>query len=661
MKMYKKGIALSLVILLAASTSIPVSAAEKASAKEEVVYIMTQADGSVDNVNVVNIFHGGNITDYGNYSSVKMLTTTDQISQTNDKITFSSSAEKVYYQGTLQEKEIPWNISIDYFLNDKQYSAEEIAGKSGSLEIKVSITENSKCKGTYFDDYALQTTFVLDTNLCNHIKADGATVANVGSDKQLLYTVLPGKGLETSIYADVEEFEMDAVSINGIQLNLNIEIDDEDLTEKVEELMEATGKLDDGAEQLYDGTDDLKTGSGALDTGIVSLKGGAGKLDSGIIKLQKGMKSVQSGLNTLNKKSASLTKGSKQVKTSLETIQTNLSTVSVSVDQLQKLTSASSKIKNGISSLSDGITSLKSNLGYAQYKAAMSKNGLEIDSLKNNNKQAIKNCSEQMESIKQAIADLEDQSGYEKQVAQWREQISNLEKMIQLLKANNAAIGGTENYLDTVSKGVDDLYTGVVSLKSEYNKFDTAISEYTNTLTDMVTKMSALTNGINQLVSNYREFDKGLNEYTKGVATVVSGYHQMIKGISSLASGSKELVAGSDKLSSGSSELCDGIITLYNGAKELNTGTSELHSETSKMDTVIQDKMDEILSSIEGEKTARKSFVSKKNTKVDSVQFVIKTTAIEKEEIQEEEKEKSESKSFWQKFTQLFGFIAITE
>ena len=656
MKMYKKGIALSLTILMAVSTSIPVSAAEQTSSKEEVVYIMTGADGAVDNINIVNIFQGGSITDYGDYSSVKMLTTTDKINQAGDKITFSSSADKVYYQGTLPGKEIPWNISIRYFLDNQEYSAEEIAGKSGALEIKIAITQNTKCKGTYFDDYALQASFVLDTNLCSNIKTDGATTANVGSDKQLSYTVLPGEGLETSICADVKEFEMDAVSINGIQLNLNVDIDDEELTEKVEELMDAAKKLDDGAEQLYDGTEDLKTGGSSLNTGISSLKSGASKLDSGMAALQSGMKSLQKGLDSLNRQSSSLTKGSAQIKTSLQTIQKNLSAVSISADQIQELTTASGKIKNGINNLSAGITSLKSNLGYAQYKAAMSDNGLDIDSLKSNNQSAITNCTNQIKSLKQTIAALEKQTGYENQVAELKGQLSNLENIVQLLNANNAAIGGTESYLGTVSGGVDALHTGVASLKSEYDKFDDAISQLANSLSSILTKMSELTSGINKLVSSYNQFDTGLNKYTKGVAKVVSGYNQMVKAVPSLVSGSKELSKGAGKLSSGSSELYDGIVILFDGAKELNDGTSELNSETSGMDTEIQDKIDEILSSIEGEDTEIKSFVSEKNTNVDNVQFVIKTAAIEKEEIEEEETEQAESQSLWQKFTQLFGF-----
>ena len=656
MKTYKKALAFGLTVLMTTATAMPASAAETSSHKEEVVYIMTQSNGTVDDIDVVNIFSGGDITDYGDYTSVKVLNTTDEIHQTKDKITLTSSAEKVYYQGTLQGKEIPWNISLRYFLDGREYTEKEIAGKSGSLEIRVSITQNNRCTGSYFDDYALQATFLLDTNLCSSIRADGATIANVGSDKQLTYTILPGKGLKTSIYADTENFEMDPVSINGIKLNLNVEIDEEELTEKVAALIEATEKLNEGATTLQHGTEGLKMGSNSLNTGILSLKTGAGELDSGIAALQRGMKSMQTGLETLDQQSSALKTGSAQIKSALKTVQKNLDTISVSTEQLQKLTSSSGQIKNGISDLSDGIASLKNNLGYTQYQAILAQNGLNIDSLKNNNQQAIADCSDQIASLNQTIAVLESQTGTENQVAQLKEQIANLENISTLLSANNAAIDGTENYLNNVSSGVDDLDAGASALKQQYDTFDTAIWELTDTLGNLTTGMSQLTTAINQLVASYETLDEGLTGYTDGVATIVSGHHQMIDGISSLALGSKELLEGSGRLSSGSSDLYDGVLSLCSGAKELNTGTGKLYAETSTMDTQIQQQIQQILSSIEGEKTDAESFVSEKNENVDSVQFVMKTDAIAKEETEKEKTEKTESESLWQKLIGLFGF-----
>lgn len=656
MKTNRRVVSIILAVILVGNVTIPVSASENSSSKEEVIYIMTEANGTVENVNVVNIFEGGSITDYGDYSSVKMLTTTDDITQTDDKITFTSTADKVYYQGTLEQVEIPWNISIQYFLDGKEYSADEIAGKSGSLEIKLSITQNSKCKTSFYDDYALQTTILLDTNLCDNIKSDGATIAEVGADKQLLYTILPGKGLDTSIYANVQNFEMDAISINGIKLNLNLEIDDEELTAKVQELMQATQKLNDGASNLYSGAESLKNGSNSLDSGIVTLKSGVSTLDTGIKTLQTGMQSMQAGLNTLNNQSASLTNVSKQIKTALETIQDSLSDISVSNDKLEELTSASGNIKSGINNLFEGISTLRANLNYTQYKAIMSQNGLDIDSLKTSNQTTIEECSNNISSLQIIIAELSQEGGHDSQIAQLNQQISSLQNIIQILSVNSSSINGTESYINSVSEQVNNLYAGADTLNNEYETFNTAIAELAQTLTGFMAKLPELTSGINQLLANYENFDSGIGEYTDGVATIVSSYNQMLDGVSSLASGSKELLNGTETLSSKTSQFFDGIAELCDGAKQLNNGTNELNSETEKMDEQLENQINEILSSIEGDETEMKSFVSEKNQNVDNVQFVIKTKAIEQKNIEKVPNEETTETSLWKKFIQLFGF-----
>lgn len=58
----------------------------------------------------------------------------------------------------------------------------------------------------------MQAALTLDTEKCSNIQADGATIANVGADKQISYTILPGKGLDAEITADVTDFEMDAAA-----------------------------------------------------------------------------------------------------------------------------------------------------------------------------------------------------------------------------------------------------------------------------------------------------------------------------------------------------------------------------------------------------------------------------------------------------------------
>lgn len=657
MKKARKILAISLSSLLATTMTTPVFAKGEPSSKEEVVYIVSNADGTVNNINVVNIFNGGNIIDYGDYSSVKMLTAADKITQHGDEITFHTGDEKVYYQGTMKQVEIPWNISVKYFLNGEEYSPQDIANKSGDLKIAISITKNTKCIGSYFDDYALQTTLTLDTNSCKNIVANGSTIANVGSKKQLTYTTLPNKGLEATIQANVKDFEMSAISINGIKLNLDIDVNDKELTQKVDEFMSATQKLDSSTRILYEGTNTLKIGGSDVEEGITALHSGIYDLDYGISSFQNGITSMQLGLDTLQSKSYSLTNGSSQVADSLKLIQKSLNSVSISAEEVQKLISASSELKKGIDTLSVSTTKLNDSVGYAQYKSMMLQNGLDIDQLKSENENGLLIIETQINSLKDAISKLENTPNCETEIMKLQTQIQSLESISQLLRANTGAMNGTMSYVNNLSVGMNRLAEGVLQLKENYEIFDAEVMELSNTLHGLVLKMSELAAGVNELVTNYEKLDTGLHEYTQGVSSIVYSYQQLMSGVSSLASGSKALVNGSDALSSGSAQLYDGIASLCEGASKLADGTSSFQSETATMNTELQNQIDGILSSIQGEKTETVSFVSEKNKDVESLQFVIQVKGIERvEQVSEHESTTENSKSIWEKFLSLFGF-----
>ncbi|MCJ0564810.1 hypothetical protein [Enterococcus cecorum] len=655
MKHLKKITALSLSVLLLNTLVIPTYAESAPTEKQEVIYVLADNSGKAKDIEVVNIFDGGDITDYGDYSTVKMLNTTDKIKQDGDKIGISSSADKVYYQGKLKSVLIPWNISIHYYLDGKEYNASELAGKSGALEIHFSVSKSDGYSGDFYENYALQANFMLDSDKCSNIIADGATIANVGENKQITYTILPGKGIESVIKANVTDFEMDAIEINGIRLNLNVDIDDAELMNKVTELMDATKKLNDGASTLADGTNTLKDGANSLLTGTENLGSGVSTLDSGVATLQNGVNTMQEALDTLNSKSSALTSGSAEMKKALETLQSNLNAVSASTDQLVLLTQSSVAIKQGINDLYDGVSNLHNNLGYAQYKAIMNQNGLDIDNLKAGNTAAIENLNSQILSLQATLSQLKDVPGQEEQVQKLQQQISSLQNVTTLLGGNNAAINGTEAYLNTVSDGVHTLHDGVEELKTKYTEFDAAISAFADTLSDMLVKMSALSDGVNTLVAKYTELDNGITEYTNGVAKIVSSYSKIVDGVSSLAQGSKKLVNGAETLNAGASNLYNGVESLNDGAYKLANGTSKLYSNTDGMDTQVQEKIDEILSSIGGDKTKPVSFVSDKNANVSSVQFVIKTDTIKKSEAASTEVHQNEKLNFWQKLLHLFG------
>lgn len=448
-------------VLLSAALMITVcnpafaGAAEKnkSSEKEETIYATLASDGSLKSMYAVNSFNGGNITDYGNYENVKMLNTEDPIKQNGDTVTFSSSAEKVYYQGDLENRPLPWNISIQYLLDGKKYTADEIAGKSGHLEVRFKVEKNEDCTGSFYDNYALQASFTLDTEQCSDISAPDATIANAGGSKQLTYTILPGKGIDTSFYADVKDFEMESASINGIHLNLNADIDDSALTGKVGELISAVSSLNKGAAQLSDGTAAVEEGASKTEQGALALKNGASSL-SGISELKN----------------------------------------------------ASSQIRSGIDDAYNGSLMFSQNFGYAQYKNVMSDYGIDVDSLRSENEQMISDLNQQIEILKQAP----------EQSESVQNQIQLLQEAAALLEKNNVASSGTENYITNISGQLSPLTENMKLLKTKYETFDDSLSQLSEGAEKLTSGTEELYQGTAALRSSISSLHDGSQKMAEG-------------------------------------------------------------------------------------------------------------------------------------------------
>ena len=585
MKNPKKITAAVLSMLLLGSSAVSALAASTPSEKEEVIYVMTDGAGKVDDIEAVNIFAGGNITDYGDYCAVKMLNTDDVITQDGDKITFSSDADKVYYQGTLKSTVIPWKISIRYFLNGKEYSADDIAGKSGSLEIRFSVSENKAYKGDFYENYALQASFTLDTELCKNIVSSGATVANVGSDKQLTYTILPGRGIDTSIKANVTDFEMDAVAINGVRLNLDIDIDDEELMKKVDELIDAIDDLDSGAKTLNNGTGELSDATSTLNDKVGDLNDGVGALADGAADLH-------SGLSTVTGKNSSLTSAAYSAYEGLCTSAAAALNAQLAANGMESVTLTPSTYSAVLLGL---LNKMDADAAYNEaYQAALLK--------------VTASTEAQADALYLAYA--------------------GSQEAVELLSEQDKA-----------------------QIRDAYIQQMMASPEITSQINAAVATVSAAAKQVSELkgqLDSYGAFYQGLLEYTDAVSDAADGAETLDTGMDTLYDNTETL-----KLSVG--KLNNAVNELYGGTKKLSSGTSEFVDKTSDMDTQISDEIDSVTSSVTGDDDEVTSFVSDKNTNVDSVQFVIKTAAIEKAEAVVSEAVEEAPLTFWQKLLRLFG------
>lgn len=602
-------------------TSTAFAATDTVSLKEEIIYANLDGTGAQTGTYVVNILNSenGRVLDYGDYNSIRNMTTSDVLDLSDGKITGIASNDRIYYEGVIEDAQLPWTINIKYYLDGKEMNAADIAGGSGALKITVSISKNEKADPAFFDNYTLQTIIRLDTDQCKNIVSDGATQANVGKVKQLTYTVMAGQEKEIELIADVTDFEMVAMSFNGIRSSIDInanQIDTTELGSGVDELHEATSNINEGAGQINDGTKELEDGAKTL---------------------LSGAETMQEALDTLNDSSSTLVDGSADIQKALLQIQTSLNAVTTSFENAQKLSTASVDIKKGIDSLVGGLMALDGNID--TYNQSLSANKVDIDTVISQSEDMISSLNSSLLSMKSNYqVMINNGPGETEQAKTLYNQIQSYTGIITLLTANEQIISGSNQVILAFDSALDpdkgQLMIGADSLQNNYAALDSSIQQLVLSLDTLNANMTALKSGIDTLVTKYGGMNLGIIEYTDAVKEITDGFDNIYDGVKSMA---------------------EGASSLYDATQELSAGTLTFADETANLNTDIQDKIDGMLDDISGSDYQVKSFVSDKNTKIEAVQFVIQTTAIEKASVDTIYEDNIEHLTFWQKLLRLFG------
>ena len=688
--------AISLCSVMTLGTVFPVSAADTDRMKDENVYVTLKDDGSVANVYVVNEYtskSAGTVTDYGDYSSVKNLTTDSEIKLDGNKVTAEVEKGKFYYQGDLKNTDIPWNIEISYYLDGKKMEADELAGKSGRLVMKIDISENKDCNSTFFDHYLLQATVVLNTEKCSNIQAEGATAGNVGKDRQLLYNIMAGQGKKIEISADVEDFEMDGLTFKGVPMGFDIDTDSLDLselTDKTDEIKDAVVSLDDGAGELLDGTKSaadggkslqsgstqLTAGIGTLLTGGASLQSGSNSLLSGSLALNQGIEEYTNGVGQLADGSASLSAGVKELKTQVDA----LAASSEAMD-LQKMMTQLSTLQASLNGLSEQSASLgqllsadaqAANALVAEQQQVMQNLSTQVGAanvrIAQDNETVKENAGTVNAQIDQAEASIDktlEAGGIDENTA------ASLMASLEASRVNVSEVGGAASINMPEASMAMQQQAGLLQQSSgQLSKASEGFAEASRQLSAATGQISVpedaqgmivqLQSAVDSAYQGAAALESGAGQLNQSSAALKSGSSKLVwgtsqlnSGIGSTVDGMNTLKSGADSLESGAKELSDGLMTLNEGTGKLKSGTGEFREQTSDIDTQIDDALDEMVDKISGSDYEPVSFTSSENMDIGLVQFAIRTDDIKKKEVEEAVKEEKKE-TIWDKIKDLF-------
>lgn len=277
--------------------------------KDETVYVRTDAMGEVESIQVVNMFDTDDaekVNDPADYTQVKNLSSDEALSQTNGEVSLTTlDGEPFYYQGTMEtDTQLPWDVNVTYKLDGVEVTPENLAGKSGDLQVILSIT--SEVDSDEVSDFAngfvvqAQGTFPGDNFKIEN--AEDVTTAIVGNNTIASCMVLPGESKTFTIEGEARNFEYDGWQISAMPLALAINIKDEDTSA----LTEKTSEITDGANSLDEGANSLLEGLGTLSNGVSSLAEGSSTLSSGASNLSSGASSLFSGVQDFKVQIASL-------------------------------------------------------------------------------------------------------------------------------------------------------------------------------------------------------------------------------------------------------------------------------------------------------------------------------------------------------------------
>lgn len=615
------------------------ASAEAETSKDETVYVLAGADGTVQKIIVSdwikNAMAADSLEDKTELSDIENIKGDESFTLGGDNsCVWDAQGNDIYYQGNI-EKELPVQMSVCYTLDGQAIAPEALAGQSGHVTIRFDY-QNMQYEEVLIDGktekiyvpFTMLTGMLLDTEVFRNVTISNGKLINDGDRIAVVGIAFPGLQEDLAISkekldipdyveisADVENFEMGmTMTLATTELFGAIDsdrLDLHELSDAMAELTDAMDQLMDGSSQLYVGlctllekSGDLVSGINKLAEGAAQLKAGAESLDSGAAQLQAGAAQLSSGLNTLNANSSSLNGGARQVFSSLLSMaNTQLSEAGLSVPALT--------IDNYASVLDGVIASLDDT---AVYQAALEQVTATVNANRGMIEEKVTEAvqaqveAEVSAQVTAAVQETVTQAVHENE-AQFRAAVIQqaLGMTVEEYKAAIEAGLVTQEQQDAVNAAVEAAMQAEIDARMQREEIQAQINAVTQQTvgeqmqsdeiqaliasntelqvqqaiseamsSDAVqAQLSAAAEGAKSVIALKSSLDS-YNAFYLGLITYTSGVSSAAAGANELKTGADALKAGTSELSAGAAELLQGIQTMKDSAPALVDGITQL-------------------------------------------------------------------------------------
>lgn len=315
-KYLTKSVAATISALLLLGCAAPAFAADATVEKKETSYLILNADGSVQEQITSDWLHSDDgfdaVTDESDLSDIQNLKSDVMPEQSGNTLKWTTDETDIYYQGK-NSAQAPVGVSIEYTLDGKVVTADELKGQSGHLVATVKLTNNTGeevtvngKKRTVYTPFFTVAAAVLPSENFKNITTEHGLVESDSKTQVACYLAMPGMKEAVSDLLPDSFDKLDDLMLD----TLTLEADVTDCTVPTFlfaaapnlsdlDLDEASDELGDTMDELTDAIDQLKDGSGALDDAVGTLVESLDTFASSYSQFDAGVGSALSGTQTL--------------------------------------------------------------------------------------------------------------------------------------------------------------------------------------------------------------------------------------------------------------------------------------------------------------------------------------------------------------------------
>ena len=315
-KYLTKSVAATISALLLLGCAAPAFAADATVEKKETSYLILNADGSVQEQITSDWLHSDDgfdaVTDESDLSDIQNLKSDVMPEQSGNTLKWTTDETDIYYQGK-NSAQAPVGVSIEYTLDGKTITADELKGQSGHLVATVKLTNNTGeevtvngKKRTVYTPFFTVAAAVLPSENFKNITTEHGLVESDSKTQVACYLAMPGMKEAVSDLLPDSFDKLDDLMLD----TLTLEADVTDCTVPTFlfaaapslsdlDLDEVSDELGDTMDELTDAIDQLKDGSGALDDAVGTLVESLDTFASSYSQFDAGVDSALNGTQTL--------------------------------------------------------------------------------------------------------------------------------------------------------------------------------------------------------------------------------------------------------------------------------------------------------------------------------------------------------------------------